>query len=122
MVKRYSKSIGWIAVLLSIYSLLHFFLISNPIWLAIGLSLLLVLLILLTGKEESINILNLRNSNKIAFKIFSYLASVIFSISSLYGMYLAIKLLPLNDKSFLMIPIFIFSIFIVSVSIGLLED
>ena len=116
---RYSFILPCLSLIFSLYSLVRLYLDSSPLWLIVGLTIPFIILVLLRGVNQFPRFFPLASSNKTIYKILFSCISIIFSISSMYGLFLIFNILPFNDKSVLFLPYIVCSFLIVGVSLGL---
>ncbi len=118
-INSYSRLSACISCFFSTCSLTESYLRSNPLWVLIGLSLLLAFLNISSNKNYFDSYFSSRKSLS-AFKFLLKLVAVItHSLSSIYGFISLIISLPLVDHNIALVPIVFMSLIFIGTSIGI---
>ncbi len=96
-----------LALFSSIYSLFILFVNANPIWIAVGLCLILSILIFTNGIYSFTLRISLSNKFEKIIPTILALVLAVNLISSIHGFINLLFLIPTNDKSILFVPIVI---------------
>ncbi len=104
--------IDWLALILSIYTWFLLFSMGPILWVVLGISILVNLLCLSQGTENTIDMLSISHIRFSPSRILVISTLFILCISSIYGFIDIIWRFPIVDQSILIFPIITFSLVI----------
>ena len=113
--------VGWIAFVFSIVSAIYLFSENSSLWLVVSLSFPFVIFALLSEASKLIDHFPLAYNTMLFFRSIFIFVIAIYFLSSIYGVYLLLDILPVNDKSSFFIPFIIVSFMFGGVSIELFK-
>ena len=121
-IKTYSRSSVILTFFLSSYALVLLFQSGSIIWVFLGFALFISIFSMALGVDKLSKLIELPIlSNEFRRAIYALTPCCLFA-SSIYGLYMLIERLPLNDKSLTFIPFIILSLYIAGACIGLFQN
>ena len=120
-IKQYSPVAAWIMFAFSFYGMLISYFYSSLIWIFLGVCLMITFLTLVVGIKSVIQLVNFPFISPKYQKLAINLLSFGNFVSSIYGLISLMIVLPIKDKSIVLLPVIAISFIFAGSTIGLFK-
>ncbi len=91
-------------------------------WVFLGIAIIITFLAIILGVEKISKIFRISRDYQILRRVLLRISALIFLVGAVYGLYRIFATLPFNDKSILLIPFIVFTLYFVGASIGIYQN